>query len=132
MSAKFVVKLYFVFLFCSSHFSPSDKNTEELQQLFSACSNLAALYQGDTRTRTIDVLVDGEKLVTWTSSGTTAAFETVQLGVTGQTIELEGVLTDSEWLSIMEVRGLHMCSAPRLKQGSIVFVGKRGASVFSQ
>lgn len=52
----------------------------------------------------MDVLVDGQKVVTWPSSGTTAGFETVELGVTGQTIELQGVLTESEWLSIMEVR----------------------------
>lgn len=60
-----------------------------------------ALYKGDTRTRTIDVLVDGQKIVAWTSSGTTTGFEAVELGVTatGQTIELRGVLTDSEWIN---------------------------------
>lgn len=63
-----------------------------------------ALYKGDARTRTIDVLVDGQKVVTWTSSGTTTDFETVELGVAGRTIELLGVVADSEWLSIMEVR----------------------------
>eukprot|EP00903_Cladosiphon_okamuranus_P020463 g18782.t1 len=62
-----------------------------------------ALFKGNTRTRTMDILVDGQKIVTWTSSGTTAGFETVELGVTGQNIELQGVLANSEWLSIMEV-----------------------------
>lgn len=71
------------------------------------------LYQGNTRTNTIDVLVDAEKIVSWTSSGATTAFETVELGATGQTMELEGVLTDPECLSIMEVRDLHVCSGPR-------------------
>ena len=53
----------------------------------------------------MDILVDGQKVVTWTSSGTTTGFETVELGITGQTVELQGVLADSEWLSIVEVRG---------------------------
>ncbi|CAM9243860.1 unnamed protein product [Ectocarpus sp. 4 AP-2014] len=39
----------------------------------------------------------------WTSSGETAAFETVELGVQGTVIDLHGVLADSEWLSILEV-----------------------------
>lgn len=53
----------------------------------------------------MDILVDGQKVVTWTSSGTTAGFEAVELGgITGQMVELQGVLADSEWLSIMEVR----------------------------
>ena len=63
------------------------------------------MYEGDTRTRTMDILVDGQKIITWTSSGTTTDFETVELGITGQTVELQGVLADSEWLSIVEVRG---------------------------
>lgn len=53
----------------------------------------------------MDILVDGQKIVTWTSSGTATGFETVELGVTGQTIELQGDLADSDWLSVMEVRG---------------------------
>ncbi|CAM9225364.1 unnamed protein product, partial [Scytosiphon promiscuus] len=62
-----------------------------------------ALYKGDTRTRTMDVVVDGEVILTWTSSGNTAGFDDVLLGVQGQAIELRGVLADSEWLSISEV-----------------------------
>ncbi|CAM9563406.1 unnamed protein product [Ectocarpus sp. 6 AP-2014] len=39
----------------------------------------------------------------WTSSGETAAFETIELGVQGTVIGLHGVLADSDWLSILEV-----------------------------
>lgn len=52
----------------------------------------------------MEVYVDQALQTSWTSSGTTTEFETVELGVTGQTVELRGVLADSEWLSIMEVR----------------------------
>eukprot|EP00752_Nemacystus_decipiens_P014960 g13319.t1 len=63
----------------------------------------SALYKGGTRTRTdLDILMDGQKIVSWTSSGTTSAFETVELGVTGRTIDLQGALADPEWLSTME------------------------------
>ncbi|CAM9688654.1 unnamed protein product [Scytosiphon promiscuus] len=62
-----------------------------------------ALYQGDTRTRTIDVYVDGVLQNSWTSSGTTTDFESIELGVSGQAVELRGVLADSEWLSVTEV-----------------------------
>ena len=61
------------------------------------------MYKGDERTRTIDIYVDGVFVTSWTSSGTTLDFETVALGITGGSIELRGVLEDSEWLSIMEV-----------------------------
>ncbi|CAM9345645.1 unnamed protein product [Scytosiphon promiscuus] len=60
--------------------------------------------RGDSRTRTMEIYVDGALQTSWTSSGTTTSFESVNLGVTGQTIELRGVLDDTEWLSIMEVR----------------------------
>ena len=61
------------------------------------------MYRGDTRARTMDVYVDGVMVTSWTSSGTTTAFENIDLGVLGQAIELQGVLDGSEWLSIMEV-----------------------------
>ncbi|CAN0133967.1 unnamed protein product [Scytosiphon promiscuus] len=61
------------------------------------------MYQGDTRTRTIDIYVDEVLETSWTSSGTTADFESVGLGISGHTIELRGVLAESEWLSIAEV-----------------------------
>ena len=51
----------------------------------------------------MDVYVDDVMVTSWTSSGTTSAFENVDLGVFGQTVELRGVLADSEWLSISEV-----------------------------
>eukprot|EP00903_Cladosiphon_okamuranus_P021656 g19910.t1 len=62
-----------------------------------------ALYKGDTRKRTIVIYVDDNKITTWTSSGMTTGFESVELGTQGQVIELRGVLDDSEWLSILEV-----------------------------
>ncbi|CAN0504528.1 unnamed protein product, partial [Ectocarpus sp. 12 AP-2014] len=62
-----------------------------------------ALYQGDTRTRTIDISVDGSYAFSWTSSGTTSDFESIDLGVDGKVVELVGDLQDSEWLSILEV-----------------------------
>ncbi|CAM9463486.1 unnamed protein product [Ectocarpus sp. 13 AM-2016] len=42
-------------------------------------------------------------IMAWTSSGETAAFETIELGVQGTVIDLHGVLADSDWLSILEV-----------------------------
>lgn len=51
----------------------------------------------------MDIYVDDALVTTWTSSGTTAGFEGVPLGVAGERVELRGVLADSEWLSIMEV-----------------------------
>ena len=62
------------------------------------------MYKGDERTRTLNIYVDGVIVTTWTSSGVTLDFETVTLGVTGTSIEFRGVLEDSVWLSIMEVR----------------------------
>lgn len=52
----------------------------------------------------MDIYVDGAMQTSWTSSGTTTDFENVELGVTGQTVELRGVLDDTEWISIREVR----------------------------
>lgn len=63
----------------------------------------AALYKGDSRTRTLDISVNGVVIMTWTSSGETAGFETIELGVQGAVIDLYGVLADSDWLSILEV-----------------------------
>eukprot|EP00903_Cladosiphon_okamuranus_P010016 g9498.t1 len=68
----------------------------------------------------MEIYVDGLKTDSWTSSGTVTAFETVKLGfyytsstssyecdhpgvAVEKTIELRGVLADSEWLSILEV-----------------------------
>ncbi|CAM9991574.1 unnamed protein product [Ectocarpus fasciculatus] len=62
-----------------------------------------ALYKGDIRTRTIDIYVDGSHITTWTSSGTTTGFESVELMDQGQVVELVGDLDDIEWLSILEV-----------------------------
>ncbi|CAM9649139.1 unnamed protein product, partial [Ascophyllum nodosum] len=62
-----------------------------------------ALYNGDERTRTIEIYVDGVLATSWTNSGNTAGLELVGLGVTGQEVMLRGVLDDSEWLSVNEV-----------------------------
>ncbi|CAM9225071.1 unnamed protein product [Ectocarpus fasciculatus] len=62
-----------------------------------------ALYQGTTRVRTVDVAVDGSPATTWTSSGTTDGFESIDLtGYSGQDITITGVLDDLEWVSIKE------------------------------
>ena len=74
-------------------------------------SALSAMYKGDTRTRTIEVYVDGTLVATWTSSGTTSGFESIDLsGVSGSMIEITGVLGNSEWLSIVEVSFLLLLS----------------------
>lgn len=72
--------------------------------LLLAYLNCPALYKGATRVRTVDVSVDGAVVTTWSSSGTTTDFETVDLsGHSGQDITITGVLADLEWLSIVEV-----------------------------
>ncbi|CAM9160508.1 unnamed protein product [Ectocarpus sp. 4 AP-2014] len=64
-----------------------------------------ALYKGTTRVRTVDVTVDGSLAITWTSSGTTDGFESVDLsGYSGQDVTVTGVLDASEWLSITETK----------------------------
>ena len=62
------------------------------------------MYKGSTRTRTLQVFIDSDLVSTWTSSGTTDDFESIDVSSTsGQLIEVTGVLADSEWLSIIEV-----------------------------
>lgn len=57
--------------------------------------------------RTVEVYVNGVVVTTWTSLGTTNGFESIDLsGTSGTTIEIVGVLGDSEWLSIIEVSRL--------------------------
>lgn len=52
----------------------------------------------------MQVHVDGDLVTTWTSSGTTDGFESIGLtGAAGTTIDIVGVLAESEWLSIIEV-----------------------------
>ena len=51
----------------------------------------------------MDIYIDGVLVTSWTSSGATLGFETVDLDITGQSVELRGVLSDAEWLSLMEV-----------------------------
>ena len=54
--------------------------------------------------RTVEVYVDGVLVTTWTSSGTTTDFESIDIsGTSGTTIEIVGVLGNNEWLSIIEV-----------------------------
>lgn len=66
----------------------------------------SAMYKGAERKASLDVWVDRSPVTTWTSSGTTDGFETVDLpeGTTGTRIDIHGILEDSEWLSIIEVR----------------------------
>lgn len=64
----------------------------------------AAMYKGDMRIVEVDIFVDGVLHKSWTSSGKTTDFERIEISATGKTIELRGVLDESEWLSITEVR----------------------------
>lgn len=67
--------------------------------------NVSAMYKGTERQVSAEVYVDGALITTWTSSGTTDGFESIDLsGSSGQLLEVTGVLADSEWLSITEVR----------------------------
>lgn len=53
----------------------------------------------------MEVRVDDTLVTAWTSSGTTDEFEAIDLsGTPGQMVEITGVLDDSEWVSIVEVR----------------------------
>lgn len=72
----------------------------------------------------MDIYVDGVIVTTWTSSGTTSGFETVEMGVPGQVIELHGILGDREWISIIEVC-IYNTISPEV-------AGKRPISRFSQ
>lgn len=42
-------------------------------------ANGSALYKGKTRTRTLEVYVDDVLVTTWTSSGTTDGFESIDI-----------------------------------------------------
>lgn len=76
--------------------------------LFSYCA--PAMFKGTTRMRTMDILVDDVLVTTWTSSGSTEELEDIDLSETeGQVITVTGVLENSEWLSIIEVRSSLVC-----------------------
>ncbi|CAM9343615.1 unnamed protein product, partial [Sphacelaria rigidula] len=62
-----------------------------------------ALYKGDQRLRTLEIYIDGELATTWTSSGTTTDFETIDCSGTGSTIEVVGILGIREWIAIAEL-----------------------------
>lgn len=55
--------------------------------------------------RVIQILVDGNVITTWISSGATNGFERIDLkGASGQVVEVLAVMSSStEWLSITEV-----------------------------
>ncbi|CAN0341712.1 unnamed protein product [Ectocarpus sp. 12 AP-2014] len=62
-----------------------------------------ALYKGNTRLRTMEVSVDGVSVTTWTSSGMTSSFESIDIsGYSGEVVSITGVQGDREWLSIIE------------------------------
>lgn len=68
-----------------------------------------AMYEGSERVRTMEIYVDGALVTTFTTSGTSNFFEVVYLsGVSGQVVTIEGVLADSEWLSIVEVGTVYL------------------------
>ena len=62
----------------------------------------------------MDILVDDVLVTTWTSSGSTEELEDIDLsGTEGQVIAATGVLDNSEWLSIIEVRSSLACFRDR-------------------
>ena len=78
---------------------------------------LPALYNGATRTRTLEVFVDGVSVTEWTSSGTTDDFESIDMsGSSGRLIELVAVLAPTEWISIVEVRLVTLCMMRKNKK----------------
>ncbi|CAM9778380.1 unnamed protein product, partial [Hapterophycus canaliculatus] len=61
------------------------------------------LFKGATRVRTVEVYVDDVLTTTWTSSGTTDGFESIDLsGYSGQYLTVMSLEDDSAWLSIIE------------------------------
>lgn len=63
------------------------------------------MYKGAERQTTVEVRVDGALVTTWTSSGETDNPESIMFtGTSGSVIDVTGVLADTEWLSIVEVR----------------------------
>ncbi|CAN0239919.1 unnamed protein product [Ectocarpus sp. 12 AP-2014] len=62
-----------------------------------------ALYKGNTRLRTMEVSVDGVPVTTWTSTGMTSSFESIDIsGYSGEVVSITGDQGDREWLSIIE------------------------------
>lgn len=52
----------------------------------------------------MEVSVDGVSVTTWTSSGTTSSFESIDMsGYSGEIVSITGVQGDREWFSIIEV-----------------------------
>ena len=63
-----------------------------------------ALYKGSTRVRTVEVYVGDVLATTWTSSGTTDGFESIDLsGYSGRYLTVMSLADDLQWLSLVEV-----------------------------
>ena len=63
-----------------------------------------ALHKGSQRKRTLQVYVDDVLAATWTSSGDTPGFESIDLsGSSGFVVVVTAVLADMEWIGINEV-----------------------------
>lgn len=63
-----------------------------------------ALHKGDERTRSVNVLVDGELVTTVMSSGMTLSYESYELiAPQATTIVLQAAGSRNDWLSITEV-----------------------------
>ncbi|CAN0221761.1 unnamed protein product, partial [Pylaiella littoralis] len=61
------------------------------------------MYKGNERQRAVEVSVDGVFVTSWTSSGQTLDFESVDLsGSYGRDVTITAILGDSEWISITE------------------------------
>lgn len=88
----------------------ADEEECQIDYVFSAAIDIysvsVALYEGDTRTRTMNVEVNGGQFNVITSDGTSEDFEEFVLnaeGVSSLTLVSAG-LEDDDWLSIIEVR----------------------------
>ncbi|CAN0221443.1 unnamed protein product [Pylaiella littoralis] len=92
---------------CSPKLSDGSDATCSISYTFTAALELAelrlALYKGTERQVTVGVFVDDDLITTWTSSGTTDGFESIDLsGTSGTVVTIVGDLGYSEWLSIIE------------------------------
>ena len=69
------------------------------------------MYKGATRVRTLEVYAP-DLVTTWTSSGTTDGFESIDLsGHSAQYVTVTAVQGNLEWLSIVEV-SVKLCVLP--------------------
>ena len=80
------------------------------------------MYKGSTRVRTVEVRLGAVLAATWTSSGTTDGFESIDLtGYSGRYLTVMTLPDDSQWLSIVEVSWVGHASRRASGSGSASF-----------